>query len=304
MTTRVAIAPVAIATHDLTKQYRAKTALSRCSIEVPEGSVSALVGANGTGKTTLLQILAGLSQATRGEAEVLGRAPTQDPAFLAEVGFLAQEIPLYRRMTANDHIGMGAHLNRRWDSAAARSRVESLDIPLDQPVGTLSGGQRAQVALTLALAKRPRVLLLDEPVAALDPLARRQFIAALGVAVADGDLTVLLSSHLVNDLERVCDHMVLLADSRPQLCGEIDTLLAEHKVLIGPRRDTSVIERAHTVVQAETTARQTTLLIRVRGPLIDPSWEVHDVALEELVLAYMGRAAELSRARQVMGAAG
>jgi ABC-2 type transport system ATP-binding protein len=218
----------AIETRGLTKRFRRVTALSDCSITVPAGRICALVGPNGAGKTTLLRLLAGLARPTGGTAAILGRAPQQDPAFLAQIGYLAQEIPLYRRMSAGDHITAGAHLNPRWDGAAARARLGDLRVPLDQPVGTLSGGQRAQVGLTLALAKRPRVLLLDEPVAALDPLARRQFLATLTSAAADSpnDLTVLLSSHVVADLERVCDHMVLITASRVQLCGDIDELLA------------------------------------------------------------------------------
>jgi ABC-2 type transport system ATP-binding protein len=213
-----------------------------------------------------------------------------DPAFLAEIGYLAQEIPLYRRLSAEDHIRAGTHLNPRWDGAVARARLNDLRIPLGQAVGTLSGGQRAQVALTLALAKRPRVLLLDEPVAALDPLARRQFLATLTAAVADGagDLTVLLSSHVIADVERVCDHMVLVAESRVQLCGDIDELLASHKLLVGPRKDTSVLERTHTVVQATQTDRQSTMLVLLGGPVLDPAYEVSDVSLEDLVLGYMG----------------
>ncbi len=278
----------AVETDDLTKRYRGTVALQDCTITIPLGRVSALVGPNGAGKTTLLHLLAGLSRATRGDARVLGRAPAQDPAFLAQIGFLAQEIPLYRRFSADDHIGIGAHLNPRWDAPAARARMTDLDIPLALPVGKLSGGQRAQVALALALAKRPQVLLLDEPVAALDPLARRQFLASLATAVADGGLTVVMSSHLVNDLERVCDHLVLLARSRLQLCDDIETILAEHKLLVGPRHDTTAIERDHEVVQIETTPRQTTVVLRTRGPIVDPNWEIHDVGLEELVLAYMG----------------
>ncbi|MFY9774141.1 MAG: ABC transporter ATP-binding protein, partial [Trebonia sp.] len=158
----------AVETQGLTKRYRRVTALSDCSITVPEGRISALVGPNGAGKTTLLRMLAGLAAPTAGRAFVLGGVPRQDPAFLGEVGFLAQEIPLYRRFTAEDHIHAGAHLNRRWDAASVRTRLTGLNIPLDRPVGKLSGGQRAQVALALTLAKRPRVLLLDEPVAALD----------------------------------------------------------------------------------------------------------------------------------------
>ena len=279
----------AIETNGLTKRYRRVTALADCTISVPEGRISALIGPNGAGKTTLLRLLAGLARPTGGEIAVLGSPPRQDPASLADLGFLAQEIPLYRRFTAEDHIGIGAHLNCRWDGTSARRRLQSLGIPLSQRVGTLSGGQRAQVALALTLAKRPRLLLLDEPVAALDPLARRQFLAHLAEAVADGGLTVVLSSHLVSDLERTCDHLILLAASRVQLCGDIDGLLAEHQVLIGPRKDTTAIERDHTLVQAVRTARQATLLIRRHGPVIDPAFQTADVGLEELVLGYMGQ---------------
>jgi ABC-2 type transport system ATP-binding protein len=281
--------PVVIQTRGLSKRYRKVTALCDATITVPEGRVSALIGPNGAGKTTLLRLLAGLARPTTGEVAVLGGPPCQDPAFLAGVGFLAQEIPLYRRFTAEDHIGIGAHLNSRWDGAYVRHRLESLGIPLGQPVGTLSGGQRAQLALSLTLAKRPRLLLLDEPVAALDPLARRQFLAQLAEAVADGDLTVVLSSHLLADLERTCDHLILLSASRVQLCGDIETLLAEHQVLVGPRKDTTAIERDHTLVHAVRTARQATLLIRRSGPVADPAFVAADVGLEELVLGYMGQ---------------
>jgi ABC-2 type transport system ATP-binding protein len=228
----------AVETHELSKRYRRRSALTGCTVTVPEGRVSALVGPNGAGKTTLLRILAGLASPTSGTAAVLDGAPRQDPAFLAEIGFLAQEIPLYRRLTVADHLRIGAHLNPRWDAPLARTRLAELSIPLDQRVGTLSGGQRAQVALALTLAKRPRLLLLDEPFAALDPLARRNFLATLTSAVADaaGGLTVMLSSHLVTDLERVCDHLILLAGSRVQLCGDVDALLAEHKVAGGPHQ--------------------------------------------------------------------
>ncbi len=280
-----------IQTHGLSKRYRRVTALSDASIAVPEGRISALIGPNGAGKTTLLRLLAGLARPTGGEVAVLGSHPSQDSAFLADIGFLAQEIPLYRRFTAKDHIGIGAHLNARWDEASVVQRLATLGIPLGQRVGTLSGGQRAQLALALTLAKRPRLLLLDEPVAALDPLARRQFLAHLSEAVAGGGLTVVLSSHLIADLERICDHLILLAASRVQLCGDIDALLAEHQVLVGPAKDTTAIERDHTLVQAVRTARQATLLIRRNGPVIDPAYEASDVGLEELVLGYMGQPA-------------
>ena len=289
----------AIETQGLSKRYRRATALSDCSITVPESRISALIGPNGAGKTTLLRLLAGLARPTGGDVCVLGGTPRQDPEFLAGIGYLAQDIPLYRRLTADDHIKAGGHLNPRWDGESARTRLRELAIPLDRAVGTLSGGQRAQVALALTLAKRPRLLLLDEPVAALDPLARRHFLGTLTAAVAEsgGELTVVLSSHLIADLERVCDHIVLLAESRVQLCGDIDTLLAEHKVLVGARKDTSALERTHTVVHAVRTARQSTLLVRLDGPVLDPAYEISDVNLEELVLGYMGASAAPALAR-------
>jgi len=280
---------VAVETNALTKRYRQVTALSDCTVSVPQGRISALVGPNGAGKTTLLRLLTGLATPTSGQAAVLGGTPRQDPAYLAEIGFLAQEIPLYRRLTAHDHIKLGAHVNQRWDGESVRARLAGLKIPLDRPVSTLSGGQRAQVALALTLAKQPRLLLLDEPLAALDPLARRNFLAALAEAAADGDLTIMLSSHLIADIERVCDHLILLASSQVQLCGDIETLLAEHRILVGPRKDTTAIARTHTIVQQEITARQTTLLVRLNGPVIDPAWAVEEPNLEEILLGYMSQ---------------
>jgi ABC-2 type transport system ATP-binding protein len=286
-------AGLAIETVGLTKRYRRATALSDCSVAVPQGRISALVGPNGAGKSTLLRLLTGLARPTDGTAVVLGSAPRQDPAFLAGIGYLAQDVPLYRRLSAEDHIRAGARLNRRWNDASARTRLRELGVPLDRAVGKLSGGQRAQVGLTLALAKQPRLLLLDEPVAALDPLARRHFLSTLATAMveSEGSLTVVLSSHLITDLERVCDHLILLTESRVQLCGDIDELLAGHAVLVGPRKDTAAIERTHTVVYTTTTPRQSTLVIRRGGPVIDPAYEAEDISLEDLVLAYMGAAA-------------
>ena len=284
---------LAIETSGLTKRYRKVAALNDCTVGVPEGRISALIGPNGAGKTTLLRLLAGLSRPTAGQVTVNGGTPRQDPAFLADIGYLGQEIPLYRRLSAEDHIRAGAHLNPRWDSALARERLTGLKIPLDRAVGKLSGGQRAQVALALVLAKQPRLLLLDEPVAALDPLARRNFLGVLADAVAMGNLTVVLSSHLIADLERVCDHLIMLASSRIQLCGEIEDLLAEHRVLTGPSKDTTAIERSQRVVQVTRTLRQTTLLVRLNGPVIDPAFQVSEVSLEELVLAYLGEGEEV-----------
>jgi ABC-2 type transport system ATP-binding protein len=278
----------AIRTAGLGKRYGSLWALRDCSVSVPRGRVSALVGPNGAGKTTLLKILAGLSAPSAGEAAVLGRAPGQNTEFLDSVGYLAQDVPLYKRLSAGDHLEIGARLNRHWDAGAARARLAALKIPLGRPVATLSGGQRAQVGLSLALAKRPQLLLLDEPVAALDPLARREFLTSLTEAVADGDLSVILSSHLLHDLERVCDHMILLAASRTQLVGDIGDVLATHRMLVGPRRRIAEVEPGLTVIKSTQTARQTRLLARMSGPVLDPSWEVTEVGLEDIVVAYMG----------------
>jgi ABC-2 type transport system ATP-binding protein len=282
-------APAAIWTNGLSKRYRKLSALTDCTITVPEGRITALIGPNGAGKTTLLRLLTGLAVPTAGEMTVNGSTPRQDPAFLADVGFLAQDVPLYRRMSAADHIQAGEHLNPRWDGASARERLTALSIPLDRAVGKLSGGQRAQVALALILAKRPKLLLLDEPMAALDPLARRNFLGVLADAVAAGGLTVMMSSHLIADLERVCDHIVLLASSRVQLCADIEDVLAEHQILVGPRKDITAIRRSHLVIQVTRTPRQITLLVRGKAPITDADFQAGDASLEEVVLAYMGQ---------------
>jgi ABC-2 type transport system ATP-binding protein len=273
----------------LGKRFGSTWAVRDCSFKVPSGAVCALVGGNGAGKTTLLRMLAGLSKPTVGQARIAGVVPADHPDFLTEVGFLAQEVPLYRRWTAEDHLQFGAHLNRRWDDAGARQRLRALDIPLDRRIEALSGGMRAQVGLALALGKRPSVLLLDEPVAALDPLARREFLAALVSAVVDHEVTVLLSSHLLADLERVSDHLVVLTKGQLALCSDIDDVLATHKLLTSAVRDTSVLERDHEVVRIDRTPRQVSVIARLNGPLAEPGWDVEDIGLEELVLAYLGR---------------
>jgi ABC-2 type transport system ATP-binding protein len=274
----------ALETTGLGKRYGRNWALRDCSLAVPTGRVAGLVGPNGAGKTTLLHLAVGLLRPDTGSVRILDGAPEEG---LPRVGFVAQEAPLYRDFHAADLIKMGEKLNRRWDSDFARNRLEGLRIPLDRKVGKLSGGQRAQVALALALAKKPDLLLLDEPVASLDPLARREFLQALMGGVAEDGTTVLLSSHLVADLERVCDYLIVLNESRVQVLGAVDDLLAEHKVLIGPRHESHHIAGVQTVIRESHTDRQTTLLVRTNGPILDPRWTPHDLSLEDLVLAYL-----------------
>ena len=288
----------AISTQGLGKRYGSKWALRDCTIEVPEGSVTALVGPNGAGKTTLLQLAVGLTRPSAGDVTVLGLSP-REPALLPRVGFVGQEHPLHRGFTVAETLKLGRKLNPGWDDALAHERVQRLDLPLDRTVGRLSGGQRAQVALTVALAKRPELLLLDEPVASLDPLARREFLNALMEAVSETGLTVILSSHIVAELERVCDHLVILAQARAELAGPIDEIVAGHRLLTGPRTEAVAVARMHDVIRERHTERQTTLLVRADGHVYDADWELHEVDLEEIVLAYLGYGASRPLAEAV-----
>jgi len=280
----------AIEARSLGKRYgRRRWALENCTLSIPEGKVVALVGPNGAGKTTLLHLAAGLLEPTAGTIEVLGRAPGADAAQLGAVGFVAQDAPAYARMTVDQHLRMGALLNPSWDDALATQRVAQLGLDPDQRAGSLSGGQRAQLALSLAVAKRPDLLLLDEPLASLDPLARRDFLRVLMDVVAERGVSVVLSSHLVTDLERVCDHLVVLVGSRVGIDGDVSELLATHRRLSGPRVDTATLPASFDVVEESHTERQTMLLVRTDDPIIDPAWTVAPVTLDDLVIAYMGR---------------
>jgi ABC-2 type transport system ATP-binding protein len=273
----------------LGKRYRRRWALTDCTLDVPSGRVVGLVGPNGAGKSTLLNLAVGVLTPTSGTIEVLGGRPASGAAQLAKVGYVAQDTPTYAGLSVADHMRLGARLNPAWDEALARKRIDRLGLDRRQKAGKLSGGQRAQLALTLGIAKRPELLILDEPVSSLDPLARREFLQDLMEAVAEYELSVVLSSHVVADLERVCDHLVVLSASRVQVAGEVDELLAAHHRLTGPRRDPATLPANQRVVTADHTERQTTLLVRADGPIHDPSWTVSQVGLEDLVLAYMSR---------------
>ena len=282
-------------TRGLGKRYRRRWALSDCTLEIPAGRIAGLVGPNGAGKTTLLHLATGLLRPTAGTVEVLGAPPAASPAQLARVGFVAQDTPTYAHLTVADHLRLGAHLNPGWDAATARDRIEHLGLDPGQRAGKLSGGQRAQLALTLAIAKRPELLILDEPVASLDPLARREFLRGLMETVVDQELSVVLSSHLVADLERVCDYLIVLVGSRVQLAGEVDRLLATHHLLTGPRRNPGTLPASQHVISASHTDRQTTLIVRTDAAVHDPAWTVSPVGLEDLVLAYMSQTGQPGR---------
>jgi ABC-2 type transport system ATP-binding protein len=276
-----------LAARGLGKRYRRRWALAGCTLDIPAGHVTGLVGPNGAGKSTLLNLAAGQLAPTAGTIEVCGGRPASGPAQLAKVGYVAQDTPTYAGLSVRDHLRLGARLNPGWDAALARSRVERLGLDPAQKAGRLSGGQRAQLALTMGLAKRPELLILDEPVASLDPLARREFLQSLMEAVAEHGFSVLLSSHLVADLERVCDHLLVLVDSTVRVDGEVEALLATHHRLTGPRRDPAALPAGQHVVSQSHTDVQSTFVVRTDEPVLDPAWTVGALSLEDLVLAYM-----------------
>jgi len=277
---------VALEATRLGKRFGKRWALQDCTFELPAGSIAGLVGPNGAGKTTLLHIAVGLLEPTSGSIRILGEDPGNERV-LSRVGFVAQDTPLYKYFSVADMISFGEHMNSSFDVAFLRERMARLEIPFDQSAGSLSGGQRAQVGLALALAKRPEILLLDEPLASLDPLARREFLQTLMEGVADTEVTVVLSSHLLTDLERVCDHMMVLARGRFRLIADTSDILKNHKLLIGPRERAGAISGVEQVLHQSATDRQATLLVRTNGPIIDPAWMVNQVSLEDVVLAYL-----------------
>jgi ABC-2 type transport system ATP-binding protein len=282
----------------LGKRYGRRWALRDCTLAIPAGRVVGLVGPNGAGKTTLLHLAVGLLAPTSGSITVFGANPADGPAQLGRVGFVAQDTPVYARLSVAQHLRMGAWLNPGWDRETAEGRIEQLGLDPRQRAGTLSGGQRAQLALTLAVAKRPECLLLDEPLASLDPLARREFLRSLMEIVAAQRISVVLSSHLIADLERVCDYLVVLVASRVQVAGEVSELLASHHRLSGPRRDPGSLPANQEVIEESHTDKQSTFLVRTSDPVHDPAWTVRPVTLDDLVIAYMSRQAAPERGRR------
>ena len=271
----------------LGKRYGGTWALRECSLAIPAGHVAALVGPNGAGKTTLLNLAVGLAAPSAGGVTVLGGLPAGSPAALDGIAFVAQDTPVYRNLSVADMLHLTRSLNRRFDQSYARARLNELGIPLKRKAGRLSGGQQAQLALTLALARRPRLLVLDEPVAMLDPIARHDFMATVLAAMADDGVSVVLSSHVLAELERVADYLILLSRGRVQMAGEVDDLLAGHRVLTGPAAEAgNFAERP--VVHVSRAEAQAHLLIRAAADdPVPPGWEAHPVSLEELVLAYL-----------------
>ena len=273
----------------LGKRYGSTWALRECTLAIPDGHVAALVGPNGAGKTTLLNLAVGLATPTAGTVSVLGGTRPGSPAALDGIAFVAQDAPLHANLSVADTLHLTRNLNRRFDQGYARARLDELGIPLTRKAGKLSGGQQAQLALTLALGRRPRLLVLDEPMASLDPLARHDFMATAMTAMADDGVSVVLSSHVLTELERVADYLVLMSRGSVQVAGEGDDLLASHRVLTGPAAEAGRYAERLAVVHARRGGAQAHLLVRTNGSTdpVPPGWEAHPVSLEELALAYL-----------------
>ena len=278
-----------VETQALGKSYGSTKALHDCTLAVPAGHVVALVGPNGAGKSTLLNLVVGLATPTTGEVTVLGGQPAGSLGALDGTAFVAQDTPLYKNLSAGDLVHLTRNLNRRFDQRYAEHRLAQLGIPLQQRAGKMSGGQQAQLALTLALARRPRLLVLDEPTAMLDPLARHDFMAAVMTAVAEDGVSVVLSSHVLTELERVADYLVLLSSGTVQVAGEVDDLLDTHRVLTGPALEHVRYPQQWRVVHASRAVSQAHLLVCGNGTFdpVPPRWEARSVTLEELALAYL-----------------
>jgi ABC-2 type transport system ATP-binding protein len=280
---------IALETRDLGKRYRGSWALQGCSLAIPSGRVAALLGPNGAGKTTLLRLAVGLTTPTSGNITVLDGLRPGTAGALTGIGFVAQDVPLYKNLSVGHLLRLARDLNVGWDAEQAASRTAGLGIPAGKLVGALSGGERAQLALTIALAKRPRLLILDEPLASLDPLARHDFVSALMAAVAQDGLSVIFSSHVVAELERIADYLIVLNRGRLQMAGDVDDLLASHRVLTGPAGLVGGVPARLSVVASTQAEAQVHLLCRVPGPgePVPAGFQAHPVGLEELLLAYL-----------------
>jgi ABC-2 type transport system ATP-binding protein len=273
----------------LGKRYRDTWALRDCTLAVPDGHVVALVGPNGAGKTTLLNLAVGLTAPSAGEVTVLDGRPAGSLAALDGIAFVAQDTPLYRNLSVADLVHMTRNLNRRFDHHYAERRLDELGIPLRRKAGRMSGGQQAQLALTLALARHPQLLVLDEPMAMLDPVARHDFMATVMTAMADDGVSVVLSSHVLAELDRVADYLVLVSRGSVHVAGEVDDLVAAHAMVSGPASEVERYAERWNVVHPSGGGTEAHLLVRSNGSTesMPPGWEMHPVSLEELTLAYL-----------------
>lgn len=265
-------------------------ALRECDLAVPQGHLVALVGPNGAGKSTLLNLVVGLTAPSEGEIRVLGGEPAGSPAARDGIAFVAQDMPLYRHYSVRDMLRLTRSLNHTFDIGFALCRVADLGIDTKKRVGRLSGGQRAQLALTLALARRPHLLVLDEPTAALDPVARHDFMATVMTAMAEDAVSVVLSSHVLAELERVADYLILISGGRIRLDGDVGSLLAQHRLLSGP---TDLAVPGAAVIESKSAGARTHALTRIAAETPLPAGvESRAVGIEELAMGYLRHTAQ------------
>lgn len=290
MVTTTATVETPLKAEDLGVRFRKSWALRQCSFVLRQGRITALVGPNGAGKSTLMAVAAGLVAPTEGRVEVAGTGVTVRGMHPA-VGYLAQDKPLYRRFRVRDMVAIAADLNTRWDAARARRLIDEAGVSFASRVGTLSSGQRTRLALALVLARRPAVLLLDEPLADLDPLARVEVQQTLLTEVMDTGMSVLMSSHIVGEVQDTCDDLLLLRGGGIALDSSVERILGSYRVLIGPGThdgdDTLARLPASGVVEIRRSARQTTVLLDGRPPMVPTGWSVAPATLEEVVMAHL-----------------
>ncbi|MGW2841228.1 ABC transporter ATP-binding protein [Streptomyces sp. NPDC001493] len=271
----------------LGKRYRRGWALRDCSFRLPAGRICGLVGPNGAGKSTLLGIASRQIAPTEGGLKLFG-IPVDDASAMPRFAFLGQDKPLFKRFTVAETLRMGAELNPGWDMAAAERIVRSGRVPLDARVGTLSGGQRTRVAFALAFGKRPDLLLLDEPMSDLDPLARDEMSTLLMSEATERGTTVLMSSHMLGELEEMCDYLLVVSEGRLRMAGDTDTLVPAHTLVTGLAADGGLPPELtrHTVIESRVQGRQFQALVRPDGPLTG-DWQISEPSLEEVLLAHL-----------------
>jgi ABC-2 type transport system ATP-binding protein len=283
----------AITTTGLSVRFRRTVALNDCNLDVPSGCITALVGANGAGKTTLLNCAVGLLGPSTGEVTVIDGLPAGSPEARDQVGFVAQDAPLYKSLSVGRSLDLAENLNRTFDRQWAERRLAELGTLNQKKIGSLSLGQQAQVSLTLALARHPKLLILDEPLARLDPIARHEFMRLVLDAALEDGVSVLYSSHVVSELEQVADYLIILAEGQVEISQSIESLLENHTILVGPVDELDELRRQYVVLGVRRAGRQAQVLacrsgLRVPVPI---GWEASSAQLEELVLAYLGLSA-------------
>ncbi|MHB1209699.1 MAG: ABC transporter ATP-binding protein [Acidimicrobiales bacterium] len=281
------ITPV-IETNALAKRFGRKWGLRDCTLSIPPGKVAALVGPNGAGKSTLLRMAAGLSRPTSGQIKILGGVPSAGgDSLLRRVGYLDQERPHYKGFRVDEMFRFGAGTNPTWDMTTAHAYVDQLGISLRDRVDKLSGGQQAQVALTMCLAKQPELLILDEPAAELDPVAREDLLRLLMREVAVRGTNVVLSTHALGDVGSICDYLVIMSHSTIVLADDLEFVVESHRFLSAASSNALALPEGVTVIDTQTSSREVTHLARMTLPLVDGTWQVTEPTLDEIIMAYL-----------------